>query len=767
MASEGAMLCGRAAAVSLSFVILIGWIWSALTVPKVSAVMCTCGNISLCEKQCNTEANSLECSGRAGPTVVYTCLWNVEGYNEYVLLVSNERSCKPQKPSFHLSNKRNVTIYAIAESIDHKRCTFAKFSSSPDLMIYCGPPKNVNFKRSSGQMSVTTEWNDTDRNVKQYSLKYRERNTTKWKQVESQNSKDCIVGNLTSSLSYEMQIQCVVTQQCPHCPLSNVISVPQELVYTPDIKKVSVQSQAIHTGQRTVVMKWEYVYMEAVEKYNVTVQKASGELAVKNIYYLKSPAVTLVLCYSAYNISIRALNQAGPSPAAHRVIDAIEDKSDWGGTLNVTLNNNDRFNLSWNSSLSEKYHCYLVEWWETGEKPEYRSFYEKKSHHEVKTHNASFQPYKRYHFLLHARPYKNTCNLKNANNSEHTFGRTQAYLSEGSPSAAPGNVSIYKITDSSFVITWNPVSEMDLRGFLQGYIIRYINMTDHSEINSTVESNVNSYTFLNLQSRTMYRVQLSAYTAAGEGLPSDSLYIDTKPPDSLSIGTILAGVISGIIPLLLAVHFSCRFLQRSKDLIWPSVPNPYKSNAVQKIDGGPEVAMLEHLYWQNPEGTEEDLCVVEVKACPATSSSLIPQDFLTATPVPVVVAVETLESSAPTQPGAVTTVTECTANGAFLADGQGSTLIQPPDAISRDTAANNTIDSSNKITDNVITVKPNVTFVSDYTTMELFQQITKSVVQGPTSLAGSIDTLPSNPGQDYIRQALGYTENQQHWRSPQ
>ncbi|KAK1787323.1 hypothetical protein P4O66_002825 [Electrophorus voltai] len=214
---------------------------------------------------------------------------------------------------------------------------------------------------------------------------------------------------------------------------------------------------------------------------------------------------------------------------------------DWGVAFNVTMNSNDSFNLSWNSSLSEKYHCYLVEWWEMGEKPKYMSFYQKKSYHEVRTENALFQPYKRYHFLLHVRPYKDTCNLKDANNSEHTYGRTQAYLLEGTPSAAPGNVSIYNITHSSFVITWNPVSEVDLRGFLQGYIIRYINVPDQSGKHVTVEPNVSSYKLLNLKSRTMYSVQLSAYTAAGEGLSNEPLHIDTKPPVTESTDDTLRG----------------------------------------------------------------------------------------------------------------------------------------------------------------------------------------------------------------------------------
>ncbi|XP_026881168.2 interleukin-31 receptor subunit alpha isoform X2 [Electrophorus electricus] len=724
---------------------------------------------------------------------------------------------KKKSDSFSLRPKRNVTIYAIAESDDHKRCIITKFSSSPELMIHCEPPKNVHFQRSSGQMRVTAEWDNKVSHLERYSLKYKETNTTKWKVVQLQNSKDYVVWNLTSSVSYEMQLQCL-TRECPHCPPGEVIRVPQELLGTPDIKEVPGQSHFIHSGQRIVIITWEYVDREAVESYNVTIQKASGEPAVISSYFLQSPTVTLVLCYSAYNISISAFNKAGSSPAAHVLVDDMEDKSDWGVAFNVTMNSNDSFNLSWNSSLSEKYHCYLVEWWEMGEKPKYMSFYQKKSYHEVRTENALFQPYKRYHFLLHVRPYKDTCNLKDANNSEHTYGRTQAYLLEGTPSAAPGNVSIYNITHSSFVITWNPVSEVDLRGFLQGYIIRYINVPDQSGKHVTVEPSVSSYKLLNLKSRTMYSVQLSAYTAAGEGLSNEPLHIDTKPLDSMSMDGMLAGVIGGIITLLLAVHFCCRFLQRSKNWLWPSVPNPCKSNAVQKIDGGQELEMLEPLHWQNLEGTETSvcvvegteaslcvadrteaslcvadrteaslcvadrteaslcvadrteaslcvadrteasLCVVEFKECPATCPSLTPRDFLKATLIPVIVTESTDDTliGEPTEPHAASTITDSTANEVFPIDGntEGSALTPPTDAI-------NTMNTSNtRGTDDVLTVKPNVPIVSDYTTMELFQQISRIAVQSTVNKIGCSETAPSNP-EDYMHQALTYTEDLQ------
>lgn len=50
------------------------------------------------------------------------------------------------------------------------------------ITVQCGPPTNVTFKRSYGRLNVTAEWDDS--NVKQYLLKFREHNTTVWKEVK-------------------------------------------------------------------------------------------------------------------------------------------------------------------------------------------------------------------------------------------------------------------------------------------------------------------------------------------------------------------------------------------------------------------------------------------------------------------------------------------------------------------------------------------------------------------------------------------------------
>lgn len=64
--------------------------------------------------------------------------------------------------------------------------------------------------------------------------------------------------------------------------------------------------------------------------YNVTVRKVSGEPINQDSFNIKDPSLNLILSYSAYNISVRALNSAGSSPVSSI---AIEKMDEWRGTL--------------------------------------------------------------------------------------------------------------------------------------------------------------------------------------------------------------------------------------------------------------------------------------------------------------------------------------------------------------------------------------------------------------------------------------------------
>ncbi|XP_042580954.1 uncharacterized protein LOC109079850 isoform X3 [Cyprinus carpio] len=356
-----------------------------------------------------------------------------------------------------------------------------------------------------------------------------------------------------------------------------------------------------------------------------------------------------------------------------------------------------------------------------------------------------FQPYTRYYFVLHTRPYPDTCNMKNVNNSETTYGTAQAYFTEGSPISAPGNVSIFNITRHSSVITWCPVSEEDLRGFLLGYYI-YL-MWDNNETSFTVDPSVNSYELQNLESNSAYRVQLSAFTAAGEGERSDFKHFVTNLLEFTALNSIIAAVVVGIIILLLAVHLSCRLLHR---------PNPENSNAVQKIEIAYELGILEPLNRQRLEESEGcDSSTVFVVGSKREASPLCsPPTAQDGVPTTLLLSEDEDIPSIPEQIAPPDTPTQVPTNES------GSTETFPMDFNKTDSTLNTSVDeeittfvSNTTGSDFIPTSQPTVVFMSDYTTMEIFQQVTMAGIQGPSMQTVKPGLVPVHPGQDYVRQS--------------
>ncbi|XP_051547583.1 interleukin-6 receptor subunit beta isoform X2 [Myxocyprinus asiaticus] len=761
---------------SAAFYSTFGFLFLFTSIPKEVTGKCDCKNLGLFKRNCNnTEGiRDFTCFIRYKKNYrKYFCDWkpgrdNLTSYTLY----THQRTCScvtvNQKlrinnsivtsDGFSVINGYNMTAHVIATSEDQKSCTYKEFSGTPSQMTRCGPPSPT-FKRSSGHLFVEAHWGDESSYVKQFSVRFREFSTTWWNEQISENNRECVVSNLTASRSYEMQIRCARTSECSQCLL--------ELTDAPSIRheiQDHQQCNFISAGQRRVIVKWEYANSDAVNDYNVTVWKVSGERSNQENYTTKNLSLTLVLSYSAYNISVKALNTAGSSPIASTAIEHMDVWREWFGSFNVSINSNSSFNLSWSSSISSV--CYSVEWWAKGQRPAFRSFYVKETHREItKISESVFQPYIRYYFFLHTRPDTDTCNMKNMNNSEKTCSTAQAYLIEGNPIIAPGNVSIFNITQHSSVITWCPVSEEDLRGFLQGYIIYYTE--NNTETSIIVDPSLNSYELLNLKSNSAYQIQLSAFTAAGEGERSDPKPFVTNPPASTALNSIIAAVIVAIVILLLAVHFSCRLLHRAKKLFWPSIPNPGKSNAVQKIDIGHELDILEPLNRQRLEESEgcdsSTVCVIESKkdvsplSCPPTSppgvkpSLLILSEDEAKTPILVETTTPDTPTLAPNKESVSTETFSMDLNekDSTLRAFTDNDITSPESKDPGDTISN--IIGTNSAP--AASGKPAVVFMSDYTTMELFQQVAMAGIKGPFAQTRSSGFVSGHPGQDYVRQS--------------
>ncbi|XP_008421701.1 interleukin-31 receptor subunit alpha [Poecilia reticulata] len=490
----------------------------------------------------------------------------------------------------------NFTVEVIENNAGMANCTKAVFSGSKKtLKRSCGPPNEVLPTRTPGGLQVNVTWLREDGSNK-ISVRYRALGSHSWNEtVESQLPNTAMVEKLTPSLVYVVQIQCVTTAECTQCPWSKNYYVPSELTTRPILVSAKYTDITQKTGCRLISITWKFPVKDVYDGYRVTVWKESGEPPQEQLT-TSEPAIRLTLSYSAYRLNISAYNNASVSPAATHVIPQHTDANILGdGRLNVTVHNSTAFTIHWRPDRIRKYVCYVVEWMKQGHSGWYLSFFEdaiaRKTVSSIQEH---LEPYTRYRVTLHLRPNKNTCNMKHINNSESTYGTTEFYHTEGSPVGAPANVTFHNVTLNSAVLQWSQIPEEDLRGFLLGYIIYY---TEHhyqetsTAHNITVDPGSTSFHMEALKSGTAYQVQISGFTLAGEGIRSISSVFKTDPKVNFSI----RGAIAAFVVVACLLVFGSPVIKRVKAILWPRVPNPGHSNAVQKIESPGQLKLLEAL----------------------------------------------------------------------------------------------------------------------------------------------------------------------------
>ncbi|XP_028830728.1 interleukin-6 receptor subunit beta isoform X2 [Denticeps clupeoides] len=650
----------------------------------------------------------------------------------------------------YLISKLHTSACLFNEDGDRRSCTM--FQSPSSQMTRCGPP-DVSFIRTSGQLHIKTNLNGPE--FDHYTVSYSEHNVPSWKTVLCKLVQQCTIDNLTQSLSYDVKIQCVTTKGCFQCAPSETFRIPQELSIAP---KILQQKDELQNGTRKLTLYWQPPSSADVENYKVNVGKASNEINHTFITSRKDTQIILILSSSAYNVSIYASNDVSNSTSTHVAIPALENVGR-NGQLNVEFTDSHTFNLLWSAGLENLYECYCVEWFFRGENlTSYRSFSSNSNKKTIRLiREPHFKPYKRYTFLLHVRPDKDTCNLKQINNSESTYGRKEAYFEEGTPLSAPRNLSSSNVTEKSFIVTWIPVPEKDLRGFLQGYTLHYAdNSNKKTETNINIGPDMCSYELLNLTRGRVYRVQITAFTAKGAGKRSMPAYVETASGSSVVGGGVITGPVVVVTVLLLAFHLCFGQLKRAKTVLWPNIPNPGKSSAIQKIEGAFERDILKAISSEKMEVCEDSRTLYitentkekEEPAAPDACAEKPEQECLELLPNSDSDVDACIHSSS-----ADTLKLQLTACKGT--DVSGSTA-QAPTSTAFVTASNanvscSRIDSTMPCT---ASQRPVLPVVSDYTTMELYQQNTVDVQPGCPPSQTTYSGWPFFPqGNDYVCQS--------------
>ncbi|NWQ79873.1 SDK2 protein, partial [Columbina picui] len=221
---------------------------------------------------------------------------------------------------------------------------------------------------------------------------------------------------------------------------------------------------------------------------------------------LKDRKVLLNLSMAYYTVNISAYNKAGESPQAIYIVPDFSAR-DLPGQIHVK-NQGTYAVVTWIPEYNPK--CFVVDWG-TGKEDMHMKIIT------TATGNFTldnFQPYKLYKIMVHA---SDVCQCENFMRHEKTFGVTHFYSVEGVPRTGPANVTILNITKHSAFVKWTKIAAEDCLGFLRGYRITYTDSSRKKSLTVTLNSSTTSYHLTRLKAKTIYHVQISGFTNAGEG----------------------------------------------------------------------------------------------------------------------------------------------------------------------------------------------------------------------------------------------------------
>nr|XP_009677501.1 PREDICTED: leukemia inhibitory factor receptor-like [Struthio camelus australis] len=428
--------------------------------------------------------------------------------------------------------KRSASIW-IAVNDAHESCVKGKnISVTPSKAGKCLTPSNISAHQITNQVII--KW-DLSATPTKYELRYREALTesTQWTLVSIENnSVNITVSNLNVMSSYIVQLRCIAKED-HHCVCvwSREILVPHKLTNKPMLSYNTTTE--ISPGRRSVLLKWEVAQSRNILGYYVNVERVpnSCKHSPKRII-LKDQKVLLNLSMAYYRINISAYNEAGESPQTIYIVPDFS-ATDLPGQINVKPQGTDTV-VTWTPEYNPK--CFVVDWG-TG---------------------------------------KEDMRMKIIAAATGNFTLV--------PRIGPANVTVLNITKHTALVKWTEIAAEDCLGFLRGYRISYIDSARPKSVAATVNSSTTSYHLTGLKEKTIYRVQISGFTNAGEGPQTLSQPFSTPKYDKGEFEGFVTGLCFSIMLILVFAPLTCSLvLKRLKEWYWPSVPNPRNSSAIQDM----------------------------------------------------------------------------------------------------------------------------------------------------------------------------------------
>ncbi|XP_035409445.2 interleukin-6 receptor subunit beta-like [Cygnus atratus] len=529
-------------------------------------------NELMCYKEISEDLTCTWLPAPSAPnTVIYNLFLKWERINKLFKANTSSPSITIERRNLYM--QRSASIW-IEVRYAHDSCVKGKnISVTPSKAGKCLTPSNINAHQITNQLII--KW-DMPATPTQYELRYREAltETTQWMLVPIEsNAVNITISNLNATSSYIVQLRCIAKDGL-HCVCiwSREILVPHKLMSKPRISYNATTE--ISPGRRNVLLKWEVMQSENILGYYVDVERIPNScMDSQNRIILKDRNVLLNLSMAYYRVNISAYNKEGESPQTTYIV-PDSSATDLPGQINVKPRGTDAV-VTWTPEYSPK--CFVVDWGTGREDMRMKIVTTPAGNFTL----DNFQPHKLYKIMVHA---SDVCQCENFTRHEKTFGVTHFYSVEGVPRAGPTNVTILNITKHSALVKWTEIAAEDCLGFLQGYRISYKDSSGKKWLAASVNSSTTSYHLTGLKGKTIYRIQISGFTNAGEGLPTLSQPFSTLKYDKGEFEGFMIGIFFSMVFVLVFAHVSCSLVfKRLKISCWPSVPNPRKSSAIQDM----------------------------------------------------------------------------------------------------------------------------------------------------------------------------------------
>ncbi|XP_074711911.1 interleukin-6 receptor subunit beta-like [Strix uralensis] len=469
--------------------------------------------------------------------------------------------------------KRSAAIW-IAVNYAHDSCVKGKnISVIPSEAGKCLTPSNINAYQITKQLII--KW-DLPATPTPYELRYREALTksTQWTLVPVEsNAVNVTISNLNAMTSYIVQLRCIANDglHCV-CVWSKEVLVPHKLMNRPRISYNATTE--ISPGRRSVLLKWEVTQSENILGYYVNVERIPNSCRNSpDRIFLKDRKVLLNVSMAYYRVNISAYNKAGESPQAIYIVPDFS-ATDLPGQIHVKHQGTNAV-VTWTPEYNPK--CFVVDWG-SGKEDMHMKI--------VTTATGNFtldncQPYKLYKIMIHA---SDVCQCESFTRHEKTFGVTHFYSVEGVPRTGPANVTILNVTKHSALVKWTEIAAEDRLGFLQGYRLSYTDSSGKKSLAVTLNSSTTSYLLTGLKEKTIYCVQISGFTNAGEGPLTLSEPFSTPKYDKGEFEGFVTGLCFSMMFILVFAPLTCSLvLKRLKISCWPSVPSPRNSSVLQDM----------------------------------------------------------------------------------------------------------------------------------------------------------------------------------------